>query len=148
MSPNKRIEVFKNFKFIVEIDGLVQSRFSEIILPEIQIDVLEYRDGSATDNGFNKLPGLTHYGNLILRWGITDSMELYNWFKIIEEGNVQDARKNAAIILLNDKNEPVARWEFLGIFPVKYKIAPLNAQSPTILIEELEIAVEKMRRVQ
>src|SRR3546814_7954828 len=39
-----------------------------------------------------RLPGLTKYGNISLKWGITDSMEIYQWHKEISDGKVQ--RKN------------------------------------------------------
>jgi phage tail-like protein len=49
-----------------------------------------------------KIPGLTKYGNLTLKWGTTDSMELFEWRKQVIQGKMKLARRNIAVILLDE----------------------------------------------
>ncbi len=143
----ERKDPYRNFKFLLEADGIVQAGFSEITIPDITSDVVEYREGNER-NTVRKLPGLTKYGNITLKWGITDSMELYEkWRKPVEDGKVKEARKNVAIILMDEEGNAAARWEFEEAWPSKYDAPDLNAKGTDVAIETLEIAHEGMKRV-
>ena len=147
MPVGERKDPYRNFRFLVEIDGIVQAGFSEVTIPDTTSDVIEYREGSEPTT-VRKLPSLTKYGNIILKWGITDSMELYKkWRKPVEEGKMQEARKNVAIILRDEEGNPAARWEFVNAWPCKYDAPDLNAKETDVAIETLEIVHEGMRRV-
>jgi phage tail-like protein len=90
---------------------------------------------------------LNKYGNVTLKWGITDSMELYEkWWKPVEEGKMKEARKNVAIILMDEEGNPAARWEFVEAWPTKYDAPDLNAKGTDVAVETLEIAHEGMKR--
>jgi phage tail-like protein len=94
-----------------------------------------------------KVPGLVKYGNVTLKWGITDSMDLYKWRKSIEDGKTSSNRKNMAIVLMDEEGKEKSRWNFSNAWPTKYDPADLNATANEIAIETLEIAHEKMERV-
>jgi len=75
-------------------------------------------------------------------------MELYEkWWKPVEEGKMGDARKNVAIILMDEEGNPAARWEFVEAWPSKYDAPDLNATGTDVAIENLEIVHEGMKRV-
>ena len=137
----------RKFRYVVEIDGIVQSSFSEVIMPDSTSDPIEYREG-AEPTYTRKIPGLTKFGNLTLKWSITDSTELYNWRKLVEQGKMKDARRNLAVILIDEEGNPAARWEFHDAWPCRYSAPILNAEENCVAIETLEIAFEKMERVQ
>lgn len=144
----ERKDPYRNFRFLLEIDGIVQAGFSEVTIPDTSSDVVEYREGNEPTT-VRKLPGLTKYGNVTLKWGITDSMELYEkWRKPVEEGKMGDARKNVAIILMDEEGNPAARWEFENAWPSKYDAPDLNAKGTDVAVETLEIVHESMKRVQ
>ena len=131
----------------MEIDGIVQAGFSEVTIPDSSNDVVDYREGNDPPTT-RKLPGLTKYGNVTLKWGITNSLELYEkWRLPVEEGKVASARKNMAIILMGDDGTPSARWEFHNAWPTKYDAPDLSAKGNDVAIETLEIAHEGMKRV-
>lgn len=141
-----RKDPFRGYRFLVEIDGIVQAGFSEVTIPDSTTEAVDYREG--TDQFTRKLLGQTKHGNVTLKWGITDSMELYsNWYKLVVQGKISSARRNMAIILLNDEGVPSARWEFESAWPVKYKAPDLSAKGNDIAIETLEIVHEGMKRV-
>lgn len=141
-----RNDPYKGFRFLVEIDGIVQAGFSEVTIPDSAQDPIEYREGSDLPT-VRKVPGLVKYGNLILKWGTTDSLELYEWRKMVENGELTTARKNIAIIVLNELGEPSARWEFREAWATKYDAPDLKASGNEIAIETLEVAHEGMKRI-
>ena len=93
-----------------------------------------------------KQPGLVKYGNVTLKWGITDSLDLYKWRKQIEDGKIKEARKNIAIELINDEGTASSRWELSQAWPTKYTAPSLNATANEIAIETMEIAHEGIKR--
>jgi len=142
-----RKDPYQNFRYLVEIDGIAQAGFSEATIPDSAQDPIEYREGNEPPT-VRKLPGLIKYGNVTLKWGTTDSLDLYNWRKQVEQGKMEDARRNMAIILLDDEGSPAGRWEFTDAWPSKYDAPDLSAKGTDIAIETLEIVCEGMTRVQ
>ena len=147
MPVGKRIDPYKNFKFRVEIDGITQSGFNEVIIPEASADVIEYREGNEPTR-VRKLLGRIRYGNIILKSGLTNSLEIYNWWKSVEEGKIRDARRGMSVIVMDDEGSDACRWNFIAAWPVKYKPSALVAKGNDVVIEELEITHEGMIRVQ
>lgn len=142
-----RKDPYQNFRFRVEIDGIIQSGFSEVILPESFVDVVEFRTGADSVTSSRKIPGRVHYGNLILTDGVSNSLELYNWWRMVEQGLAGNARKNISVILMNEDGTDASRWEFTNAWPVRIKYSKLKATGNEIAVEILEIAVEIVRRV-
>src|SRR5213593_712700 len=96
-----RKDPLRNFKFRLEIDGIQQANFSEVTMGETATDVVEYREGNEPSH-LRKLDGLTKYGNVTLKWGVTDSTELHDWHKAIVAGQIQKNRKKVAIIVSDE----------------------------------------------
>ena len=145
MPTGERKDPYKNHRFLVEIDGISQAGFREVTIPDSSQDPIEYREGNEPAT-VRKLAGLVKYGNVSLKWGITDSQDLYKWRKQVEEGKLKDARKNMAIVLMDEEGQESARWEFSAAWPTKYEAPDLNATADEIAIETLEIVHEGLRR--
>ena len=47
---------YRNFNFRVEIDGLPETTFREVVIPGTRIEVVEYRVGADKVSGTRKLP--------------------------------------------------------------------------------------------
>lgn len=146
MSVGARKDPFRNSRYIVEIDGVTQAGFSEVTVPDTTTDVIEYREGNETTT-VRKIPGLTKYSNVVLKYGITDSMELFNWYKDIVDGKIKTSRKNISILFLDEQGNEATRWTFVQAWPTKYTPPPGNAKANEIAIETVEIAHEGMLRV-
>ncbi len=140
-----RKDPYKNHRFLVEIDGITQGGFREVTISNTEQAPVEYREGNEPPT-VRKLPGLVKYGNVSLKWGITDSMDLYKWRTLVEQGKMKDARKNVAIVLIDEEGKQQSRWEFSQAWPTKYDAPPLNATANEVAIETLEIAHEGMKR--
>jgi phage tail-like protein len=142
-----RVDPYRASRFLLEIDGITRAGFSECTLPDSSQDPIEYREGNEVFT-VRKIPGMIKYGNLTLKWGITDdSIELYNWRKQVQDCKMSDARRNVAVVLLDDEGSAKARWEFSMAWPTKYDAPDLNATGGDVAIETLEIAHEGMTRV-
>ena len=143
-----RERLYGNFNFLVDLGtgdtSSVQAGFSEVVLPEAYVEVVEYRSGNMKENGFVKLTGVEHYANLILKRGVIGSLDLYNWYNEVRNGD-QTALRNVTVQLQSeDHTNVVLTWKFQRARPVKYQFAPLDAEGKHILVEYLELAFERM----
>ncbi|MCX6581406.1 MAG: phage tail protein [Candidatus Aminicenantes bacterium] len=146
MAVGQRNDPYRNNRFILEIDSIKQAGFSDATIPDSTQDPIDYREGNEPPT-VRKIPGLIKYGNVTLKWGTTDSMELYKWRQLVEQGKMKDARRNVAVILLDEEGGAKCRWEFSHAWPNKYDAPDFSAKGNEIAIETLEIAHEGMKRV-
>jgi len=146
MPTGQRIDPYRNFKFRVEIDGIQTAAFSEATIPDSTTDSVDYREG--TDAPVQrKLSGLTKYGNITLKKGLTDSMELYEWRKQVEQSGASKARKNMSLILIDEEGNDKARWDIVEAWPTKYDPSDFSAKGNEVVIETLEVVHEGITRV-
>ncbi len=132
-----------NFRFLVEIEGITRAGFKECSGLGAAVDVLEYREGGDATT-VHKLPGLTRYRNITLKWGVTVSHELYDWFREVTLGRVQ--RRNGAIVLLDLDGTPRVRWNFVRGWPARWEGPDLIGDGMSAAVEALEIAHEGIER--
>ncbi len=99
-----RTDPYRNNRFHLEIDGISQAAFREVTISNTTQDPIEYRDGNEPPT-VRKIPGLIKYGNLVLKWGVTDSLDLFNWRKNIQDGKTKDNRKKVAVVLLDEEGD-------------------------------------------
>jgi phage tail-like protein len=130
---------YRNFNFLVEIEG-VTAGFAEVVVPDAEIEVVEYREGTDKVSSTRKLPGRVRYGDVILRRGVTDALDLYEWFDAVRDGNL--VRRDVTIVLLDAERTPVRRWLLSRAYPIKYAGPTLNAKGNEIVIDELVLTCE------
>jgi len=135
-----RRDPYKNFNFLVEIDGSTVAGFSECSGLSTQTDVIEYREGADKRNSVRKLPGLTRYSAIVLKRGLTQDKSLWNWRKSIIDGVID--RRNLAIVLLDDARQPLMSFRIAEGWPSKWEGPALNAKTSEVAIETLEIVHE------
>ena len=141
-----RKDPYRQFRFRVEIDGISQAGFSECSFADTTTDAVEYREGDELPTA-RKLSGLTKYGNITLKWGITDTMEIYSWRQQIIDTGAEGARKNMSIILVDEAGSDKARWDITRAWPTKYDPPDFSAKGNEVAIETLEIVHEGFKRV-
>lgn len=140
---SERKDPYRNFRFRVEVDGIQQAGFSEVSGFDASVSVIEYREGNEVTTP-RKLPGLTKYGNITLKWGVTDSMDMYNWLEECVQGTIQ--RKNVTIVAIDEEGQDVATWQIIEAWPTKYTAPNFNGTGNEVAIELMEIAHEGMTR--
>jgi len=143
MPTGQRVDPYKNFRFIVEIDGIVQAGFSECTGFGSNIEVIEYREGGDAST-VRKLPGKVSFPDIVLKWGVTDSRELYDWHLTAVNGQIQ--RKNGSIILQDDVGQEKVRWNFFNAWPSKWDGPDFNAKGNDVAIETLTVSCEKVEQ--
>jgi len=143
--PNRRpFDHLFNGRFLVEIAGVTQGAFTACDGLEASIDVIAFADGSSKDLLVRKRPGRVHVSNIVLRRGHVATTDLWDWFKTAMDGQVE--RRSGSIIVLNDAAEEIFRYNFFEGWPCRWKSLELSTEEPGTLVEELEIAVEKIER--
>lgn len=143
MATGQRQDPYGNFNFLVEIDGITRAAFHEASGFDSAIDVIEHREGGSNTTNM-KLPGMTKYSNITLKWGVTDDHELYDWHRQCINGDIQ--RKNGSIVLLDRQGNEKVRWNFLNAWPSKWTGPSFNAEGNDVAIETLELVHEHLER--
>jgi phage tail-like protein len=138
-----RVDPYKNFRFLVELDGIVQAGFTDCSGFGSNVEVVEYREGGDAAT-VRKLPGKTSFPDITLKWGITDSRELYDWHRTAVDGAVQ--RKNGSIILQDDLGQEKIRWNFFSAWASKYDAPDFTAKGNDVAIDALTISCERLER--
>jgi phage tail-like protein len=142
-----RVDPYRQFRFAIEIDGIEQMGFTECTFMDASNESISYPEGNESTTISRKISGLSENGNIILKWGITDSMDLYRWRQEVIDKGAAGARKNIVIVLIDETGAHQARWEIRGACPIKYRPPNLNSKANEIAIETLEIAYEEIRRI-
>jgi phage tail-like protein len=140
-----RVDPFKNFKFLIELDGIVQAGFSECSGFGSNIEVVEYREGGDSTT-VRKLPGKMSYPDITLKWGSTPSTELYDWHMQVVAGTLPLPRKNGSIIQQDDSGTEQIRWNFYKAWPSKWAGPSLTAKGNDVSIETLTLSCERVER--
>ena len=145
VATGARIDPFRTFNFLVELDGIAQASFSECSGLETTTEVIDHREGG-DNTTVRKLPGKTTYSDITLKAGMTDSKDLWTWRQQVIEGKFQ--RKNGSIVVFDLANKTeVARWNFVSAWPTKWDGGSFNAKGNEVAIETLVLAHEGLTRV-
>jgi phage tail-like protein len=139
---------YSSYNYLVDLGvnppDSILGGFSEVSLPEMSLDVIEYRLGNSKENTSIKLPGLTRYTNLVLKRGLVGSLDLFEWISQAAAGD-SSARRTVRVILLDEQHNPAMTWIFSQAFPVSYSFSDLQANTSQVLVERLELVVGGMR---
>jgi conserved hypothetical phage tail region protein len=141
MATGDRVDPYRGFNFLVEIDGITQAGFQEVSGLDASTDPVDYREGN-DPNHVRKLTGLNKYSAITLKRGITDSDELWKWRQSVIDGKTE--RKNGSLILLDEAGAEKLRWNFSKAWPSKWTGPSFNATSTAVAIETLEITHEEV----
>ena len=105
------VDPYRNYNFKLEIQGVTEGHFTECNGMGVKVDSIAYREGGASQV-VRRLPGPVDYGDITLRYGLTSSTELWDWFLTSVKGTVE--RKNVSIVMLDaDGSTKVVRWNLL-----------------------------------
>lgn len=138
-----RTDPYSNFRFRLEIDGIQQAGFSECTGLGSSIEVVQYREGGDPST-VRKLPGKTTYSDIKLKWGVTDSGELYEWHLNAIQGNIE--RKNGSVILIGEDSEEKIRWNFFDAWPSAWTGPDFNGTGNAVAVEALTLVCERIER--
>jgi len=147
MATGGRSDPLVSYHFHVEIDGITQAQFRECAGLTSESQVVEYKESVKGVTTIRKQPGALKWSDITLKRGVTDVMELWQWRKTVEQGKVDEARKNGSIVLYNQADKEIARWNFKEGWPSKLAGPTVKADANEVAIEELTITHEGLERV-
>lgn len=148
--PSASAQPFTAFNFSVEItvpgtvNGLVcNAAFAECDGLEMTHEVKTIREGGANDRQI-RLPGPVAFGTLTLKRGMTERLDLWTWFRAVQE-NPRVRADVTVVLFASDRTTERARFVLTRCLPVKLKAPPLNAKDGALAIEEFQLAYETLR---
>lgn len=142
-------ELFGAYNFLLEVQGIINDNkiivggFKSMSGMDSETEIVEFKQGN--DTIVRKKPGRTTYANIVLERGYTATDDLWQWRQNIENGKI-DRRSGSIIVLDQDGQTEVARYNFYEGWPCKWYVPDMNSDSSAMAIEKIEIAVEKVER--
>lgn len=142
-------QLFGQYNFLLEIQGVISDTkvivggFKTVSGMDSETEVISFKQGN--DSVVRKKPGRTTYANIVLERGFTATDDLWQWRKNIEDGKI-DRRSGSVIILDQDGQTEVARYNFYEGWPCKWNVPDMNSDTSAMAIEKIEIAVERVER--
>ncbi|QFP74997.1 phage tail protein [Deinococcus sp. AJ005] len=135
---------FRSYNFKVVIQGVVEGHFTQCSGLGVRLGVIRYREGG---NGqvTRALPGRVEYADVELKYGLTQSHELWDWLMSAVRGEV--VRKNVSILMLDPQGTvEVMRWNLLNAWPSQWRGALLDAMSQDAALEHLTLVYDSLER--
>ncbi|UCD08522.1 MAG: phage tail protein [Dehalococcoidales bacterium] len=134
--------------FGLEVSGKISGYFTEVSGLGSETETIEQK--VVNEKGHEvvlKIPGRLKWGDIVLKRGITSNLDMWEWRKQVEEGDVANARMNGSIVMYDQTLTEVARWNFNQAWPTKISGPTPKADSNEIGVEELTLAHEFIERV-
>jgi phage tail-like protein len=135
------------FHFAIDLQGVIDGFFTECSGLGSEQEVIEHKVVKDGIEIVMKIPGRLKWENITLKRGITSDMDIWDWRKKVEDGDIDGARRNGSVVMFDQKGKEVARWDFEGAWPVKVTGPQPKSDSNEIGVEELVIAHEYIKRV-
>jgi phage tail-like protein len=115
--------------------------FTEVTGLDMQVEAIEYREGSSPEYSKVKQPGMHKFSNITLKRGtMAGDSDFYKWINEISLTSV--TRRDIVISLLNETHAPVMTWKAKQAFPVKLQASDLKSDGNEVAIETIELAHE------
>lgn len=148
LTDTAREDPLVSFNFMFELPELnVESYFTEVSGIGSENEIAEQK--VVNNKGIEavlKVPGRLKWGDITLKRGITSNMDLWQWRKMVEDGNVNGARQNGSIVMFDQAGSEVARWNFENAWPSKVTGPSVKSDGNDFGIEEMTIVHEYIIR--
>jgi phage tail-like protein len=131
---------YLNAHFRLLINGVLLADFSECSGLAGELGTEDYLEGG--ENRFaHRFPVRASFPNLVLKRGMTSSSALWAWFNEYAALGRITPRDGQVHLLasVGGDLQPVKVWTFRRGYPVKMTGPDLNAQSPAVAIESVEV---------
>jgi phage tail-like protein len=144
MPLSRTEDPLNSYRFTIEIQGIQEAEFLECTGLQVEVKAEPYEEGGL--NGFtHKIPGRRSYSNITLKRGLTTSRRLIDWIDRVGTAAAKGGElRNVSILLVDNTNTTLRRYNLTGAFPTKWTGPSLNATTSTALVESLELAFQEM----
>jgi phage tail-like protein len=142
--PGNSVDPLRAYHFKLLINNVTEGHFTEVTGLGVNIERISYREAGA-NSIVRAVPGRVTYPPVTLRFGLTSSVELWEWLQSAVEGRV--SRRNVSIVMLDSSGSAEAlRWNLLNAWPQEWYGAPLATLSHEVAVETLVLAHEGLQR--
>jgi phage tail-like protein len=142
--PVAAVDPYRAYNFKIEIQGVAEGHFTECSGIGVSVHAIRYREGG-TGQVVRRLPGPIDYSDVTLRYGLTSSPDLWNWFQSGVKGKVE--RRNVSIVLVdNDGVTEVTRWNLVNAWVSAWRGALLDALSREAAIESVTLVFDSLEK--
>ncbi len=142
--PGVFVDPYRAYNFKLIIQGVTEGHFTECSNMGIKVDAIAYREGGQSQV-VHRIPGRVQYSDITLRYGLTVSMELWNWLMTAVKGKVE--RKNISIAMLDsDGVTEVLRWNLVNAWVAEWRGAILDALGHEMAVESITLVFETLDR--
>ena len=139
------LDPLASYSFGVEITGVTVAQFKEVSGLGISITVIENRANQVGGQPvLQKLPGSVKYEDIHLSRGKVADPAFWTWMKTVQEGKIDQARKDGSIILFDYARGEVTRFNFFNGWPSHVEIGKLSAGADQVLLESVTITIERL----
>jgi phage tail-like protein len=140
----EQVDPYRSYNFKLVIQGITEGHFTECSGLNVRVQALAYREGGISQV-VHRLPGRVEYGDVVLRYGLTGSTGLWDWFLTAVQGKVEP--RNVSIVMLGpDGVTEALRWNLVNAWPSEWRGAPLDALGREVAIESLTLVFETLER--
>jgi phage tail-like protein len=142
--PGSFVDPYRSYNFQLLIPNVGEAHFVECSNVGVKINVAQYREGGL-EQGVHQINSRVEYAPIALRYGLTASQDLWNWFMSGVRG-VPD-RRNASIVLYDSAGTTeVMRWNLIQAWACEWRGAVLNAMAYEVAIETLVVVYSRLER--
>lgn len=141
---------FTQFNFEVQLrlegdaEAICNGAFAEADGLEMTMEPTTIREGGGNGRQIH-LAGPVSYGQLTLKRGMSDSLDLWDWFERLQtEPNLR--AEGEIRMMAPDRKTTNVVYVLRGCLPVMLKGAALNATDGSVAVEEMQIAFETLHR--
>jgi len=127
----------------VAISGVMEGLFLDVEGLESATEIMVVGDGNQLL--VRKHPGRTACRNLVLRRELTDSRELWDWHQALVEG--EEPSRDGTMTLLKGAGRERVHFRFFVAWPCRWRVFSLIRGGRGVVVEEVELAVERLERV-
>lgn len=133
----EQFEAYTTCHFQVLVDGIPLAAFSECTLPSLEVETTEEIKEGGLYNYTHKLPLRIKNGSVTLKHGLVRGNVLMQWYIAMLKGDFKKAKREVAVIVLEQDLVPVMVLAFRDAMPVKWSGPKLNAGENAVAVEEL-----------
>lgn len=138
------VDPYRAYNWRLEIGGDAQAHFTACSGLEVEIEIIQYRE-AGNRQIVRAIPGQVQYTPITLHYGLTERREMFDWLMAAVEGRAD--RRNVSIVVLDSQAvNDVVRWNLEAAWVAKWRGASLDAMSPSLAIESIVIAYDRLRR--
>ena len=138
------VDPYPAYNFKVIVGGETVAHFTECSGINVDVATAEYREGGVAAV-VHKVPTITTFHDVTLRYGLTSSTTLWDWFLTTVEGRVE--RRHVTIVLLDAAgSRPVLQFDLRDCYPRAWTGGVLRATAREVAIEEIVLAYESLGR--